>query len=93
MDKIDAFTDSMASNRADISELKGAFSETTRVQTELREIQNNLIGNFSEAQIFWRFHMILTVYLALSFFGHKLNKMKETANTIANMQNVQKTAR
>ena len=49
MDKIDAFTDSMASNRADISELKGAFSETTRVQTELREIQNNLIGNFSEA--------------------------------------------
>ena len=52
MDKIDAFTDSMASNRADISELKGAFSETTRVQTELREIQNNLIGNFSEAQIF-----------------------------------------
>ena len=51
MDKIDAFTDSMASNRADISELKGAFSETTRVQTELREIQNNLIGNFSEAWI------------------------------------------
>ena len=48
MDKIDAFTDSMASNRADISELKGAFSETTRVQTELREIQNNLIGNYSK---------------------------------------------
>ena len=47
MDKIDAFTDSMASNRADISELKGAFSETTRVQTELREIQNNLIGIYS----------------------------------------------
>ena len=37
--------------------------------------------------------MILTIYLVLSFFGHKLNKMKETANTIANMQNVQKTAR
>ena len=25
--------------------------------------------------------------------GHKVNKIKETANTIANMQNVQKTSR
>ena len=44
MDKIDSFADSIVDNRADINTLTRAFEETSRVQGEVRLVQQDLLG-------------------------------------------------
>ena len=45
MTKIDSFADSVADNRADIKTLTRAFEETSRVQGEVRLLQQDLLGS------------------------------------------------